>query len=113
MKHEKIQVEQIVLHNIEDFIRNSSVDSLIQYLKDITADCKTQEITSLFFKREWGYEHEYFSVVGLRPETDKEFAQRLKRLEKEQADLEKLNKKQDKKERQEYLRLKKKFANET
>ena len=57
MKHEKIQVEQIVLHNIEDFIRNSSVDSLIQYLKDITADCKTQEITSLFFKREWGYEH--------------------------------------------------------
>lgn len=95
---------------IDELVDNSvvvygDIDEVIDYLSKLRERFKEKGYLSL----ELTYEINGLSLIGTRPENDKEFAKRKKEIAKYKADKIAKKGKKEKKELQQYLELKKKF----
>ena len=110
MKMRKIKKAERVIKCIErlefDIYNESSVDELIQYIKDKKNKALNQGYYDLYIQC---YEYSHYYIAGFRKETEEEKECRLEREKEEKVKKQKEKTKKENKERKLYEALKKKF----
>lgn len=105
MQRKKIKVRQQIAKDIN---LDGNVEEIIQYLESFLVEYGP----TLYVKTEYcGYDERETNIYYLREETDLEFTNRCARADKEIENKAARLERKEKKEREKYLKLKRKYEN--